>query len=118
MEVHFPPETPTNRALSVVLTLWRKKGGEFKPYKVRASDHQLLNDAQVILGERVVRARSGTIQAAPLAEFDNGFTLNAVGLPDRAQAGETLTLNFAWRSDADGQETTYSSCTWAMYPHL
>ena len=62
MEVHFPPETPTNRALSVVLTLWRKKGGEFKPYKVRASDHQLLNDAQVILGERVVRARSGTAQ--------------------------------------------------------
>ena len=104
MEVHFPPETPTNRALSVVLTLWRKKGGEFKPYKVRASDHQLLNDAQVILGERVVRARSGTAQSVPLAQFDNGFTLNAVDLPDRAQAGETLTLNFAWRSDADGQE--------------
>ena len=40
----------------------------------------------------------------PLAQFDNGFTLNAVDLPDRAQVGETLTLNFAWRSDADGQE--------------
>ncbi|MDE2950763.1 MAG: hypothetical protein OXT68_08345 [Chloroflexota bacterium] len=104
MEVQLPPEAPVNRALSVVLTLWRKKGGQFKPYEVRASDRQLVNDAQVLLGERVVAAEAAASRAAPLAEFDNGFILEAAELPERAQAGETLSINFAWRSKAESRE--------------
>jgi len=104
MEVRLPPETPVNRALSVVLTLWRKKGGQFKPLEVRASDHQLVNDAQVVLGERVVAAETAVSRAALLAEFDNGFVLEAADLPERAQAGETLSISFAWRSKAESRE--------------
>lgn len=104
MDVQFPPGTPSNRALWVVLTLWRKKGGRFKPYTIRASDHQLANDAQVILGERVLRANSRNAGGAPLAEFDNGFALDAVDLPQRARPGDTLSIPFTWRSDAAGEE--------------
>ena len=104
LEARLPPEPPANRALSVVLTLWRKKSGQFKPYEIRASDQQMLNDAQVALGERVVTAEATASQAAPLAEFDNGYALAAVNLPERAQAGETLAITFNWRSSADSQE--------------
>lgn len=104
MEVHLPPEKPVNRALSVVLTLWRKKGGQFKPVEVRASDHHLVNDAQVVLGERVVAAETTKSRAAPLAEFDNGFALEAVDLPERAQPGETLVISFAWHSKVQSRE--------------
>ena len=104
MEVRLPPGAPTNRALSVVLTLWRKKGGQFKPYNVRASDQPLLNEAQVALGERVLTAESSASQAAPLALFDNGFALAAVELPERASPGDTLSMSFTWRSDVDSQE--------------
>ncbi len=104
MEARLPPETPSNRALSVVLTLWRKKGGQFKPYNVRASDQPLLNEAQVALGERVLTAEASASQAAPLAVFDNGFALAAVDLPERAQPGNALSMSFTWRSDVDSQE--------------
>ncbi len=104
MEVHLPPESPVNRALSVVLTLWRKKGGQFKPFEVHASDHHLVNDAQVVLGERVVAAETAVSRAAPLAEFDNGFVLEAVDLPERAQPGETLVISLAWRSKTESRE--------------
>ncbi len=104
MEVRLPPGAPTNRALSVVLTLWRKKGGQFKPYNVRASDQPLLNEAQVALGERVLTAESSASQAAPLALFDNGFALAAVDLPKSASPGDALSIPFTWRSDVDSQE--------------
>ncbi len=104
MEARLPPEAPANRALSVVLTLWRKKGGQFKPYKVRASDHPLLNEAQVTLGERVLTAETTASQAAPLAQFDNGSALAAVDLPERARPGDALSVSFTWRSDVDSQE--------------
>ena len=104
MEVRLPPDAPTNRALSVVLTLWRKKGRQFKPYEARASDHHLLNDAQVALGERVIAAEATVSGAAPLAEFDNGFALNAAELPARARAGEILSMSFDWSSKTEGSE--------------
>ncbi|MCY4540082.1 MAG: hypothetical protein OXE52_17855, partial [Chloroflexi bacterium] len=40
----------------------------------------------------------------PLAVFDNGFALEAVDLPESAGLGETLSINFAWRSEAEGRE--------------
>lgn len=104
MEVRLPPDARANRALTVVLTLWRKKGGQFKPYEVRASDHQVLSDAQVTLGERVVAAEAAASLVAPLAEFHNGFALAAADLPGRAQAGENLSVSFTWRSSAEGKE--------------
>ncbi len=105
MELEIPPQAPVNRALWVVLTLWRKKGDEFVRQPVLASDLQLLDDTQVVLNELTVPALStATPPTAPLAVFDNGFTLDAVDLPPRAQPGETLTIPFIWRSDAHGRE--------------
>ena len=103
MKLEIPPQTPTNRALWVVLTLWREKGGEYVRQKVLASDHQLLDDTQVVLGELVLPAASNASPPTiPLAAFDNGFTLDAVDIPARAQPGETLTIPLTWRSSSDG----------------
>ena len=104
MYVEIPPQTRANRALWVVLTLWRKLGDEYVYQEVVASDHQLLNESQVVLGELVLSATSVASANVPLAEFENGFTLDAVDMPERAQAGETLSIPISWRSDVPGYE--------------
>ena len=104
VEVQIPPQAATNRALWVVLTVWREKDGEYVHQRVLASDRQLLDDTQVVLGELVLPAASAAPPAVPLARFDNGFALDAVDLPERAQPGETLSISFTWRSNTDGHE--------------
>ena len=104
VELGIPRQAPANRALWIVLTLWREREGEFVRQKVLSSDHRLLDETQVVLGELVLPADSTASSTAPLAEFDKGFILEAMELPDRARAGETLSIPFAWRSDVDGQE--------------
>ncbi len=103
-EIYVPPSAPTNRAYWIVLTLWRKGEGEFARQKVLASDHRLLSDTQVVLGEMVLPASSVARSTVPLATFDNGFALEAVAMPQSAQAGETLRIPFSWISDEDGHE--------------
>ncbi|MDE2950762.1 MAG: hypothetical protein OXT68_08340 [Chloroflexota bacterium] len=100
----LPPETPVNRAYSIVLSVWREKdqGHLFQP--IITSDLELLSETQVLLGELAIPAEADNLATVPLAEFDNGFVLEAVNLPERAQAGETLSVNFAWRSKSDGSE--------------
>lgn len=56
LQITIPPGTPTNRALWVVLALWRRQGDEYAFQKIIASDHQLLNDTQVVLGELALPA--------------------------------------------------------------
>ena len=57
MEVKIPPQPADNRLLWVVLMVWRKKrSGEYVFQEVHASDHQLLDETQVILGELVIPA--------------------------------------------------------------
>ena len=104
MELDIAPQAPVNRALWVVLTLWREQDGKFVRQKVLSSDLQLLDETQVLLGELVLPAVSAGWAAVPLASFDNGFALEAVDMPQRAQAGETLSITFAWRSNSDGEE--------------
>ena len=58
MELNIPPDAPTNHALWIVLTLWRKKGDEYVSKKVLQSDQQLLSETQVILGELVLPAEA------------------------------------------------------------
>ncbi len=104
IEIEIPPQTPVNRAYWVVLSLWRKNGGDYARRAVLASDLELLSDTQVILGELAIPAEADNLPTVPLAEFGNGFIFEAVDLPERAQAGETLSINFAWRSKSDGVE--------------
>jgi len=56
MEVEIPPGTPANRAFWVVLALWHRQGDEYAFQKIITSDHQLLDDTQVILGELALPA--------------------------------------------------------------
>lgn len=100
----FPRDTPTNHAYWIVLTLWREADDGFIRQKILSSDLALLDNTQVILGEIVLRDPHDSPLDSPLAVFNNGFMLEEVELPQVAQAGETLPLRFAWRSDAAGRE--------------
>ena len=102
--IQFPPGTPTNHALRVVLTLWHKKGEQIVYDPVLSSDLKLLGEAQVLLGELVLPADSPAPTTPPLAQFENGFALGAAELPERARPGENLVIPFAWRSDENGRE--------------
>ncbi len=51
IKIKIPPQAATNGALWGVLTVWREKNGEYVHQQVIASDHPLLDDTQVILGE-------------------------------------------------------------------
>ena len=104
ISVQLSPPFPTNRALWLVLTLWRKEGNAFVHQKIISSDYPLLDETQVILGEFVMQAQSVASSSIPIANFENGFTLDAANVPESAQAGETLAIPFAWRTDKDGRE--------------
>ncbi len=100
----IPAEAPVNRALWIVLTIWREIDGEFAGQRVLAGELQLLDSTQVVLGELVIQAKSIPPSGIPLAVFENGFTLSAAEMPARARSGETLAVTFSWRSDADVHE--------------
>ena len=104
MLVTIPPETPTNRALWAVLTLWRKQGGQYTRQKVVGSDLQLLDDRQVVLAEFALPGDAPAESSSLLANFDKGYMLEDVDLPPAALAGEVLPLTFTWRSNMDSRE--------------
>jgi len=102
--LQIPPEAPTNRALWLVMTVWRKDGDDFVYQKILESDRQLLSDTQVVVDELVLRAEMAPPSATPVAAFEGGIALAGFDLPVRAQAGETMRVAFRWRMDADGPE--------------
>ena len=104
LEIKRPAAAKTNRAMWIVLSLWRDEGGQYRPLEIQSSDLELLDDTQVVLGEKVWRSSSTAAAPDPLAIFDNGFALDAWKAPETARAGKALTLEFSWRSDADGRE--------------
>ena len=104
IEVHVPQEMPTNRALWMVLSIWRKEGDAYVRQKIISSDQPLLSDTQVILGEFVMQAEPVASSSIPIARFENGFILDVVNMPASAQAGETLAIPIAWRTEIDGRE--------------
>lgn len=104
LEIDFPTDAPVNRALWVVLTLWRESDSEFEGLPVLAGELQLLSETQLVLGELVIPAATAPSASSPLAVFDNGFTLSAADIPARAHSGETLPVSFTWRSDSAGGE--------------
>ncbi|MCY4020897.1 MAG: hypothetical protein OXG39_15900 [Chloroflexi bacterium] len=104
MEFEIPPGTGANRALSLVLTLWRENNGEYQRLKVLSSDLKLLGQTQVVLGELVLPDDSPAPSTALLSQFENGFSLGAVDLPQRARPGENLVIPFTWQSRENGRE--------------
>ncbi len=104
MSIEFPPGAPVNRALWVVLTHWREHDGDFVRQQVLASDLQLLDERQVLLGELVLPELKHAPATDLLAEFDDGFILHTVDMPENARSGVTLPITFTWRATADGLE--------------
>lgn len=102
--IRFPPETPTNHALSVVLTLWHKQGEEIVYDRPLSSDLKLLGEAQVQLAELVLPVDTPIPATTPLASFENGFSLGAAALPELARSGESLSVSFTWHSSKRGYE--------------
>ncbi len=93
---------PRNRALWIALSLWREYDGEYRRLDILASDLSLLTAGQAILGELVLPEPAAVSEFKTLAEFDGGFALGMVALPASARRGETLALEFSWRSDGAG----------------
>ncbi len=100
ISVDLPEDFPSNRALWAVLSLWRPQDRDYSIQKVLSSDHLLLGDSQVILGEFTLRDEAAAAGASARALFANGFALEAVELPAEVQAGENLGVSFAWRTDS------------------
>lgn len=99
LSVQFTPDLPSNRALQMVLSLWRREDDAFVRQRINTSDLPLLNDTQVQLAQFVLPAAADPSSSRPVAKFDNGFTLDAVDVPDRARAGDTILVSFTWRAD-------------------
>ena len=91
-------EIPRNRALWVVLTLWREIDGEFVSQAVLSGDLQALDEAQVVLGELALPAEPYPAPSTPLIQFDNCLGLLGMALPERVLAGAVLSIPVAWRS--------------------
>ena len=104
LEVQVPPDAPVNRALWIVLTVWREEDEAFMRQQVLSSHLRQLDETQVILGELVIPAYSAAAVDAVLARFDNGFALEWVELPELAETGEWLSVEFGWRSEEAGGE--------------
>lgn len=95
-------DLPANRALKLVLSLWRERDGEYLREPIVLSDRPLLSEAQVVLAEFVLPSAAVAATAPPLAQFEGGFLLAAADMPAQAEAGELLPIAFAWRADAAG----------------
>lgn len=111
-ELKFPAPSPVNRAMWIVLALWRERNGDFLRQQVLSSDRQLLENTQIALAEFALPGESTPPAASPIARFGDGFTLEAVAMPLKAVAGETLFIAFSWRSDVAGAED------YAQFLHL
>ena len=104
LALQIPPRAPRNRALWVVMSVWRKSGEDFEYQKVLESDRRLLSDTQVVVDELVLRAENTPTPATPVASFDDGISLDGFDLPARVHAGETMRIAFRWRMDAESSE--------------
>ena len=54
--VHVPAQSPAMHALRIVLSAWREEDGTFVPQRILSTDHQLLRETQVVLGQLVLPA--------------------------------------------------------------
>lgn len=102
--LQIPPQAPSNRALWVVMSVWRKVGDDFVYQKVLESDRRLLSDTQVVVDELVLRAETPRSSSTPLAAFAGGIALDGFTLPEQARAGDTMPVAFHWRMDAEISE--------------
>lgn len=111
--IPLSPRIQTNRAMWIVLSLWRNQAETFVPQHIRASQLYKLSDTQVVLGEIVLEAEPDAAPVvAPLAQFDVGLSLQDVEFPSQARAGDEFLVTMAWRADSTGTDD------WIQFLHL
>ena len=99
--VPISPDAPANRALWIVLSLWRDNAeGHYRPWSIVESDRRLLNDRQVVLGQLVLPAASSVCPTAWAASFDNGLKLASAEVPASARPGSTISIPFVWCAES------------------
>ncbi len=103
LQLSLPPQARANRTYWVVLRLWREQDGSFVGQNVLGADRRRLSDTQVVLDELVIPADPVNLPPAPRARFENGSALYSAELPEKASAGDTLTLAMTWHAEADGE---------------
>ena len=103
----LPAEARSNRAVWLVLRLWREQDGAFVGQAVAGSDRRMLSDTQVVLDELVAPAPPIATTGDARARFDKGFEFYAADAPASARPGQTLNLIMTWRAAAEG-ETDYT----------
>ena len=101
MELAVPADFASNHALWITLSLWREQDDGRAQLRILSSGQKQLSDHQVFLHELALPGPPRAMAASPLAEFANGFALDPVRLPKGAKPGETLSIDFAWRSDSN-----------------
>ncbi len=114
LSLEIPADVSLNRALWLVLTLWRQDGSEYPPLTITASDQQQLSDTQVVLGEYVFpAAEQGALpDDAPDYRFGNSFALRGAEIPANARTGDTLAIPFTWQAVSDSTED------WVQFLHF
>ncbi len=111
--IPISPQILANRAMWIVLTLWRNQTNNYPAQAIRASELRQLSNTQVVLGEIVLEAQPAAAPlVVPLAQFDVGLTLQGVDLPLQAQAGNDFSVTMAWRAEAAGTDD------WIQFLHL
>ena len=101
ISVDFPPGAGRNRALWVVLTTWREVIDSFSPLRIHASDLQLLDETQIVLGELALPSAVAAAKVETLAVFENGSELGRVALPESARPGQALEIRMHWSAAQD-----------------
>lgn len=99
LQLETATDIQRNHAFFVVLSVWREAGDKFVRQRVVSSDHRLLSDSQVVLGEVVLPRGRAAYAFSPLADFDNAIALGTVDLPAQARPGDTLSITFNWRAE-------------------
>jgi len=102
--IQIPANVDTPAGLLVQGTVWWADNGEEIPLTNNGEQRQL-SDAAFVL-DRVTVAGSESVpelvQSADYA-FGDGFTLSSYAIPETANPGDVITLDFAWNVEADIQ---------------
>lgn len=112
LSLNIPEDAPANYVLWLALSLWWHDGVNFSPLSLNAGEWQQLTETLVKMSEVVLLAPTAEAIGDVGNFFAMGFNLQESDIPERARAGETLTVTFGWQAKTDGQEN------WQQFLHF
>jgi|GEM_PF-5307180 len=100
--LYMPADVPVPSGLLLQGTTWWADNGEAIPVS-NYGEQQALSDTAFILDRLTVSTLTELSNTTLAFDFSDGFSLVDYQLPETADAGDTLELNFTWQSNADIQ---------------